>query len=239
MPDYILRYSNKAKYLQLRLSIRGLEVVVPAKKPVAIDFIEQFIQKKQAWIEQARQRYLTQTEHYPPVLELPTTLHLQAINQKWEVIYLSTQSSRVNLIANACHQIKLIGNTANHNLCFKLLRQWLKKMAEPYLFKELTLLSIETGLTFKTMNIRNNMTRWGSCNSQKKISLCCKLLFLPPSLMRHVLLHELCHTKVMNHGKEFWKLLEQFDKSAKIHAQQLKLAATHIPLWVSIKQVFH
>ena len=49
--SYTLRYSRKAKYLQIRISSRGLEVVVPQKKPPKEDVIKEFINKKKSWIE--------------------------------------------------------------------------------------------------------------------------------------------------------------------------------------------
>jgi hypothetical protein len=160
-------------------------------------------------------------------------IHLAAINQSWEVIYLpTTQQSKIRLITNPCRKLTLVGDTANSPLCFKVLRQWLKMVAHDYLIPELSQLSKEVGFTFKRVSIRNNQTRWGSCSSCGHINLCCKVLFLPPLLMRHVLLHELCHTKVMHHGREFWALLEQLDSLAASHAKQLKLAAADIPRWV-------
>ena len=230
MPEYTLRYSKKAKYLQLRLSIHGLEVVIPANTLISPLIIEQFIQQKQPWIERKKERCSFQAKN---ALQLPTSIHLQAIEQSWEVIYLATPQQRLKLNANACKQLKLVGHTSNQTLCIRLLKQWLKSMAQQHLTKELLLISEKTGLGFKGITIRNTKTRWGSCSSQQKINLCCKLLFLPPILMRHVLLHELCHTKFMHHGKAFWDLLERFDSSAKIHARQLKLAVRDIPLWAN------
>jgi hypothetical protein len=123
-----------------------------------------------------------------------------------------------------------MGNIANEALCLKKLREWLKIKAHHHLYEHLVLLAKQTNLSFKEMKIRNNVTRWGSCSSEGQINLCCKLLFLQPALMRHVLLHELCHTKIMHHGNDFWQLLMQFDPAAKTHTTQLRKAS--IPFWI-------
>ena len=57
------------------------------------------------------------------------------------------------------------------------------------------------------------------------------LLFLTPELLRHVVIHELCHTQYMNHGQRFHLLLERLDPEADRHAAELKKAETLVPLW--------
>ena len=75
IPDYTLRYSQKAKYLQLRISVRGLEVVVPGKRRVSPTMIEQFVQQKKLWIIRHWQRF-TQAQEKREVLavQLPANI---------------------------------------------------------------------------------------------------------------------------------------------------------------------
>ncbi len=226
---YHLRFSKKAKYLQLRISSQGLFVVVPHKKPPSQKTIEDFIQLKKNWIE----KNLNVIRITPKkTIELPENIHLPAFNQIWQVAYLKTISAKLKLITNPHNnQLTIIGDIAKQKQCLQLLLHWLKKIAQPFLANELQKLSDETTLFFNTVTIRNNTTRWGSCSSQKNINLCCKLLFLSPNLVRHVLLHELCHTRFMNHSKSFWQLLNRFDPDAFLHAKNLKNLRKTIPLW--------
>ncbi len=135
-------------------------------------------------------------------------------------------------MTNESRQITLIGDVSNAKSCIFLLKKWLKNEGRSILPHQLLTISKEIGLAFKDVFVRINSSRWGSCSSEKHISLCCKLLFLPYPLMRHVLIHELCHTKFMNHGVKFWALLEKYDPNAKIHSKQLKSAAKELPSWV-------
>ncbi len=54
-------------------------------------------------------------------------------------------------------------------------------------------------------------TRWGSCAPAKNtVVLNAKLLFLSPDLADAVILHELCHFRVPDHSKKFYRELSRF-----------------------------
>ena len=65
------------------------------------------------------------------------------------------------------------------------------------------------GFYYNRVSIRKQKTRWGSCSSKNNINLNMQLLHLPQELLDYVLLHELVHTKVKNHSREFWDELEK------------------------------
>ncbi len=62
---------------------------------------------------------------------------------------------------------------------------------------------------FSEVKIQSAKTRWGSCNHKQIINLSFYLLLLPQHLIDYVILHELCHTKEMNHSPQFWHLMDK------------------------------
>jgi len=60
------------------------------------------------------------------------------------------------------------------------------------------------GFTYGKVTLRKMKTRWGSCTHLNNINLNIGLIALTDELMDYVILHELVHTKVKNHSKEFW-----------------------------------
>ena len=65
-----------------------------------------------------------------------------------------------------------------------------------------------TGLRCSAWHPRNMRARWGSCNTRTgEITLNVQLAKHPVECLEYVILHELCHTVVPNHGPEF-KALE-------------------------------
>jgi predicted metal-dependent hydrolase len=89
-------------------------------------------------------------------------------------------------------------------------------------------LAEKTGLQYHKMSIRNNKTNWGSCSSGKHISLNLNLMKLPDHLIDYVILHELAHTKIRNHGPAFWKLLDEItgNQARKLAAELRKFSSS-------------
>jgi predicted metal-dependent hydrolase len=90
------------------------------------------------------------------------------------------------------------------------LEERIKKLAQKYKF------------TFNKLSIKNQKTRWGSCSLKNNINLNARLLHLPSELIDYVILHELVHTKVKNHSKEFWSTLDRLVGDAKFYDKQLR-----------------
>ncbi len=62
---------------------------------------------------------------------------------------------------------------------------------------------------FKTIAIRDQKTRWGSCSAKKNLSFNYKIALIPKKFTEYIVAHELCHLQEMNHGPRFWKLVEE------------------------------
>ena len=75
--------------------------------------------------------------------------------------------------------------------------------------------------SYNRLTIRNQKTRWGSCSAKNNISLNIKLALLPDQLRDLVLVHELIHTKIKNHGPKFWQKLEEIYPQARKLDQQV------------------
>ena len=98
----------------------------------------------------------------------------------------------------------------------------LRALAKETLPSRLKELADLHGFTYNRVFIKNNVSNWGSCSAKGNINLNLRLVTLPEELRDYVILHELCHLKYLNHGKEFHALLEQVCPGHKELAKQLK-----------------
>ncbi len=96
-----------------------------------------------------------------------------------------------------------------------------RQTARSILIKRLDLLSAKSGLQYDRAFVKNQKTRWGSCSEKKNINLNINLVRLPEELMDYAIMHELVHTAVLNHSREFWNLLERFVKDARALDREL------------------
>ena len=97
-----------------------------------------------------------------------------------------------------------------------------RKVARKILCRRIGELAQLHNFVYNRVSIRKQKTRWGSCSTKNNINLNANLLHLPPELMDYVLLHELVHTRVKNHSKDFWDELETVVPNARQVDRRLK-----------------
>jgi len=85
----------------------------------------------------------------------------------------------------------------------------LKKQAAEVLPEKVAYWSRKTGLIATGVKITTARRRYGSCSSRNSLCFSCFLMQYPEEAIDLVVVHELCHTKVRNHGPDFYALLEQ------------------------------
>lgn len=108
------------------------------------------------------------------------------------------------------------------------LQEWLRQVivealrnqAKAMLPSRLHTLSCRHGLPYQRVKINASSGRWGSCSSTQSINLSLYLMLLPSHLIDYVLLHELAHTREMNHGKHFWELLDKLTEGKAFALRQ-------------------
>lgn len=243
-PPYQIRLSKKARRVSLSLSPRkGLEIIIPERlrrRPNVIKLLEE----KRDWIEK-NAFYLERAQKRAEPPSLPLSLSLLSIQKTVLFSYHETSHKFIKLRSNShadsyadshTNSYEILGPIHDLHAVFTTLRLWVKHLAKQHLIPWLDRLSHETELPYSGASIRSQTTLWGSCTAKKKISLNNKLLFLPDYLVRYILLHELCHTRHLNHSKRYWNLLKTFDPHYVEHKRLMREAAQYVPSWLENKE---
>lgn len=115
----------------------------------------------------------------------------------------------------------LVGQGAN--LVAQCRREGLEEEGPGIFASSYSLLGSGNGTFFPSAEDFEGSLALGSCSSSRDISLSYYLMLLPAHLMDYVILHELAHTREMNHGPEFWRLLDSLtDHRAKALRKELQ-----------------
>ncbi len=92
----------------------------------------------------------------------------------------------------------------------------LKKQAKDIIPERVSYYAAKLGVTYGTITIRHQKTRWGSCSAKGNLNFNCLLMLAPPEVLDAIVVHELCHRKVMDHSdrfyKEVYKVYPDYDK---------------------------
>ena len=101
----------------------------------------------------------------------------------------------------------LVPGDAEHRA--RRLIDWLKGEAQHELEKRCKHHAERLGVTVKSISMRSQSTRWGSCSSTGKLNFNWRLILAPPYVLDYVAAHEVAHLVQMNHSAAFWELCER------------------------------
>ena len=85
------------------------------------------------------------------------------------------------------------------------------------------------GLSSSGLRIKNMTSRWGSCNVKTKlIALNLRLAMFPPRCLDQVIVHELIHTVIPWHGRDFHAMMDSLMPDWKARSDELKAGGVKI-----------
>lgn len=225
---WTVRVSGRARRLSVRVYPGGrVEVVVPpGASPAAV---QKFIGTHRQWIHRRVADLSTAAaldDSRPPSIKLP------AIGRHYAVEYEHAGESPARVRVVGENMLVVSGPLHDDRATAALLRGWLADLAHQQLGAQLAKVAEKCGFRYRRAQVRRQRTRWGSCSASGTISLNVCLLFLRPAVVRYLLVHELCHTRHMNHSAKFWALVESFEPDYGALDQELLRGWQSVPGWM-------
>jgi predicted metal-dependent hydrolase len=218
-----VRVSPRARRLTARVHVGGrVEIVVPiGVKPHTVrDFVQRFT----PWIDRkvaAMRCFAAPSELVPGTIESAFTGERFAVEwRRSPPRGLEQTEGRIALQA------------ADERGARQQLQRWLKRAAYERLAPRLLQLADELNYPVARVSIRSQRTRWGSCSTRGTVSLNCSLLFLASEVVRYLFVHELAHTRHMNHSASFWRLVEKIEPDYRRLDRDLLAGWRTVPGWV-------
>jgi predicted metal-dependent hydrolase len=220
---FAVRVSTRARRLTARVHVGGrVEIVVP--EGVTAKSVRDFVQRFTPWIDR---KVAAMQSHVRPSEPVPLFVEFQMTGERFEVDW---QCGAQRTLRHSPSRVRLTAPTDRD--ARTLLRGWLKKSAAERLTPRLLQLAGALEFPVARVSIRCQRTRWGSCSTRGTVSLNCSLLFQRPEVVRYLCVHELAHTKHMNHSRKFWHLVGQLEPDYQSLDRELLAGWKTVPEWV-------
>jgi predicted metal-dependent hydrolase len=226
---WVVRESRRARRLAVRVHRTGrVEVVVPPRTSRAT--VSAFLTEHRDWIETRREAALRQKP--PEAAFPPASIELPGVYESWRV-HLAGGTGPLRIREPGDELLVIAGEIGQPQRLKDALRRWLMARARLVLAEHLTDCAREFGFTYGRLSIRRQRTRWGSCSTRGTVSLNCCILFQPPEVLRYLLIHELSHTRFMNHSRAFWQCVARCCPDYRKLDRQLLDGWRRVPSWLS------
>jgi predicted metal-dependent hydrolase len=225
--DVVFRESARSRRLLVRVHESArVEVVVPRGTPPGL--VHQFVSGHMDWIATRVARARARAR--PPEAFPPTQICLVALGEQWTVEATDGRgAARVRVVEPDRLQLSGAGDASAQRAA---LRRWLIGRGQAVLPDWLAEVAAEHGFAYREAQIRLQRTRWGSCSSRGRVSLNAALLFQAPDVLRYLLIHELAHTRHMNHSRHFWSLVAACEPDYRRLDACLRQGWRNVPDWL-------
>ncbi len=228
---YTIRVAPRARRVTLRVQ-PGLGLVVSIPKRFAKRDVPQVLAEHDEWIHTSLAEQEAQTplayRQWPP-----QTLELLAVGETWRM-HFDQASNCLDGSLSPLIDCRLQLGGSDRAAVAAALADILKRRARRLLPDWVDRLAAPHGLRVTRVSVRGQRSVWGSYSSSGTLSLNYKLLFLPPRYVDYVLLHELAHTRHLDHSPEFWRFLFSLDADAERLDATLKDVTQNVPPWLDL-----
>lgn len=195
-PNYILE-RKPVKHARIRVDEKQtVRVIVP--KRFSNSEINLLLNQKENWIKNKLEFFKDRPEIIP--LEKDQLLYL---GEKYR--FKKNEESKKRVLIDSGNK-KIL---SNYDLLNPLIQfNWYRMEARKYILIRLEELAIPYNFRYNKIFIRNQKTKWGNCSAKKNLSFNWRLIKSPQFVMDYVIMHELVHTGIFDHTRQFWVKLK-------------------------------
>ena len=214
---------SKARVKNLYISIENGEVLIKAPWYATSSQIQEVVESKRQWIMQKLEEYQSSPRK---VKDYADGERFQILGESYYLnIYYKDINNAILNVENGKIVVILplrYADNDNTEQIKKMIDKMYYMVAEKEVEVAMEKMSIMVGLAPEEYRIKKIKSVWGSCSSNKKITINQNLMMYSRKAIEYVILHELCHLKYMNHSKKFWEMVAKYMPDYKIAEKELK-----------------
>lgn len=221
--EKILGYEvHRKKVKNINLRIRpNMEIYISAPMNLHSDYIENFIRSKEKWIKQVLQKIEEAKQNQLPSQYLSGEKH-KYLGKEYELEVKQGNSNRVSLKEGKIILTVISNIFENSDEKKKVMEKWYFENAQKVFVNAIQKWLEILDESIEKLSIKPMKSRWGSCNYVKRyINLNTELIKRTQFEIEYVVLHELTHLKYPNHGKGFYRYIENYMPNYKMAEKML------------------
>jgi predicted metal-dependent hydrolase len=214
--EITLRRSSLSRNIRLRLDTRGvISISLPKRAPLFL--AKQLLNDSRTSIRNSLAKIRQHKQTYRDG-DMIGKVHRLRIEQDDSVGFSHRlDKNELVVFTPVAAPVEMVQKTIHEGI-----PKALRVQAKSYLPRRLKTLADQHGFHYTKLRFSSAGTRWGSCSSEGTISLNIWLMQLPFELIDYVILHELSHTRHMNHSEDFWAELAHFVPNYRELRRKLK-----------------
>ena len=210
---------------RLNISIRhnqSVRVAVPHGVPIRTAY--KFLTDHQDWVRKSLQRIHDEEQNQQPRFDnsFRTRSH-QLVLQPQENEHFSFQISHDKIIFRFPVTFQPEEDRVQKMIFLAIIETY-RFEAKQLLPGRVVQLADRFGFQFNRIFIKNLKSRWGSCSVKNNINLNLQLMRFDEMVIDYIILHELLHTQIKNHSRDYWQALEKICPSFRSTRKVLKSA---------------
>lgn len=194
-----LRRSARVKRFVLKISGATGEIVLSVPQKATLKQARDFVETHRDWLQERRAR-LPERKPFAP----GETILLRGVEH---VLDHRPTSRRPGWVEEGAPPKICIGGAAEH--FERRTRDFLRAEARRDLEAAVARHAHNIGKQPTSLNLRDGVSRWGSCSAQGALNFSWRLIFAPPFVLDYLAAHETAHLRHHNHSADFWLLTER------------------------------
>ena len=213
-------HRKKVKNINLRIK-SNMEIYISAPMNLHSDYIENFIRSKEKWIKQVLQKIEEAKQNQLPSQYLSGEKH-KYLGKEYELEVKQGNSNRVSIKEGKIILTVISNIFENSDEKKKVMEKWYFENAQKVFVNAIQKWLEILDESIEKLSIKPMKSRWGSCNYVKRyINLNTELIKRTQFEIEYVVLHELTHLKYPNHGKGFYRYIENYMPNYKMAEKML------------------
>ena len=217
IPVEVIRKNIKNMHLSVLPPDGRVRVSAPTQ--LTDEAITMFVRTKLGWIKKQQEKFQQQPRQSERQYVSGETLYVWGKQYFLQVEY-SYKGNAFTLSGDTA--ILTVRQESSPKQRESFVNEWYRNRLKQEVAKYLPKWEKTTGLYCSSWQSKYMTTKWGTCNpTSKKIWLNLQLAKKPIECLEYVILHELAHLKVHNHGPEFTAILDQYMPYWREHKRRL------------------